>query len=265
MTKTLSDAEIYALADLMADARDNARSVPKLTIQHPNMNLDDAYAVQNELRRRLVAAGEKVIGWKAGLTSKNKMVQMGLALPTIGFLTDKMALVEGPKVSLKGLIHPKVESEIAFVTKSELRGPDCTEHDVLAATDFVCAALEVIDSRFVDFKFDGPSVVADNSSSARYIPGARARYPADVDLRTIGVVLERNGEIAAMGAAADVMGHPARAIAMVVNVMASLGLSLPAGSFVMSGAVTAAVSIKPGDVVVSRFLEFGDISVKFVD
>jgi len=158
-----------------------------------------------------------------------------------------------------------VECEVAFVMKHELRGPNCTAEQVLAATDYVLPAVEIIDSRFSGFKFDLESVVADNSSSALFVGGGRARYVEGLDLRTLGVVIEINGEIVAMGASAAVLGHPAEAIAMVVNILAEIGEVLPAGSFVMSGAITEAIAVKPGDNVVARFQELGSVSMRFVE
>jgi len=162
-------------------------------------------------------------------------------------------------------VHPRVECEVAFVTKRPLAGPGCTRDAVLEATDYVLPAVEIIDSRFSGFKFDLESVIADNGSSARYVAGGRAREPFDLDLRTLGVVLEKNGEAMAMGASAAVMGHPAEAVAMLVNILHELGETLPAGSFVMSGGITEAIPVKPGDNVIARFQELGSVSMRFVD
>lgn len=262
---TLSREDVVRLCERVEGAQTRAYAIPKLTNEYPQMTIADSYAVQNELRRRFIEQGHKLIGWKAGLTSKAKMVQMGVDVPSIGFLTDHMARPENSAISVTGLIHPRVECEVAFVMKHELRGPDCTAEDVLAATDYVLPAVEIIDSRFSGFKFDLESVVADNSSSALFVGGGRARYAEDLDLRTLGVVIEINGEMVAMGASAAVLGHPAEAIAMVVNILAEMGEPLPAGSFVMSGAITEAIAVKPGDSVVARFQELGSVSMRFVE
>lgn len=262
---TLSREDVVRLCERVEGAQTRAYAIPKLTNEYPQMTIADSYAVQNELRRRFIEQGHKLVGWKAGLTSKAKMIQMGVDVPSIGFLTDRMARPENSAISVDGLIHPRVECEVAFVMKHELRGPNCTAEQVLAATDYVLPAVEVIDSRFSGFKFDLESVVADNSSSALFVGGGRARYVEDLDLRTLGVVIEINGEIVAMGASAAVLGHPAEAIAMVVNILAEIGEVLPAGSFVMSGAITEAIAVKPGDNVVARFQELGSVSMRFVE
>ena len=223
MKPTLGREDIARLTDRIEAAQRGARAIPKLTDDFPGMTLGDGYAVQFELRRRWRAAGQRQVGWKAGLTSKAKMDQMGVRVPSIGFLLADMARPEGSVVRTDDLVHPRVECEVAFVTRAALGGLGCTGADVLAATDFVVLAIEIIDSRFSGFKFDLPSVVADNGSSARYVAGGRARLPAEIDLATLGVVLEKNGEPVAMGASAAVMGHPAEAVALLVKVLAELG------------------------------------------
>lgn len=265
MTITLSREDIVRLCERVEGAQTRAYAIPKLTDEYPYMTIADGYAVQSALRKRFIAQGHKLVGWKAGLTSKAKMKQMGVDVPSIGFLTDKMARPENSAISVGDLVHPRVECEVAFVMKDALHGPNCTRADVLAATDYVLPAVEIIDSRFSGFKFDLASVVADNGSSARFVGGGRPRYVEDVDLRTLGAVLEKNGEIVAIGASAAVMGHPAEAIAMLVNILADLGEHLPAGSFVMSGGITEAIAVQAGDSVIARFQELGSVSMRFVD
>jgi 2-oxo-3-hexenedioate decarboxylase len=265
MSITLSREDIVRLCERVEGAQKRACAIPKLTDEYPAMTMDDGYAIQTELRRRFLQQGHRLLGWKAGLTSKAKMQQMGVTVPSIGFLTDRMAVPENGKVSVAELVHPRVECEIAFVTSQELSGPDCTAEQVLAATDYVLPAIEIIDSRFQKFSFDLQSVIADNGSSARFVGGGRPRYASELDLRTLGVVLEKNGEIVDMGAGAAVMNNPAEAVAMLVNILHDLGETLAAGSFVMSGGITAAVAVSAGDFVSARFQELGSVSVSFTE
>lgn len=262
---TLGREDVVRLTERIEGAQARACAIPKLTDEYPAMTVADGYAVQTELRRRFLAAGHRLVGWKAGLTSKAKMQQMGVSVPSIGFLTDRMARPENAAIATADLVHPRVECEVAFVTRDALRGPGCTARDVLAATDCVLPAVEVIDSRFAGFKFDLPSVIADNASSARFVTGGRARRVRDLDLRSLGVVLEKNGEIVAMGAAAAVMGDPAEAVALLVNILGDLGEELPAGSFVMSGGITEAIPVVAGDSVTARFQDLGSVSMRFTD
>ncbi len=263
MKTTLDKEVLVRLCERIEGAQSRAYAIPKLTNEYPELTMADSYAVQMALLERFLSQGHKLVGWKAGLTSKAKMQQMGVEQPTIGFLTDQMARPENSVISTADLVHPRVECEISFVTNAPLSGPDCTAADVLAATDYVVPSIEVIDSRFAGFKFDLESVVADNSSSARFVGGGRPRYADELDLDTLGVVLEKNGEIVEMGAGAAVMEHPAEAVAMLVNILAQLDRELPAGSFVMSGGITAAVAVQPGDYVTARFQELGSVSVQF--
>ena len=216
---TLSPSIIASLAEYLENAELQARDVPMITIEHPTLDLGDAYAIQDEIWRRKTARGNRIVGFKAGLTSRAKMKQMGVNQPSRGFLADYFAIPDGGDVAVNTMIHPRVEPEIAFVTKSVLRGPGCNIANVLAATDFVLPAIEVIDSRYQNFKFDMNSVIADNSSSCRFVLGGRPRSVADLDLRTLGMVFEKNGSPLAYGAGAAVYGHPAAAVSMVVNLL----------------------------------------------
>ncbi|MDN5940089.1 MAG: 2-keto-4-pentenoate hydratase, partial [Salinisphaera sp.] len=181
----LDQQAINDMADRVLAAQDNASAIAKLSNDYPDMSVDDGYAVQWELRRRWIARGQRPVGVKAGLTSKAKMEQMGVHVPGFGFLMSDFARPENGEIDTSALIHPRVEAEIAFVTRTALAGEHCTVEEVLAATDFVIPAVEVIDSRYQDFKFDLPSVIADNSSSARYVTGGRPMDPAGLDLPTI--------------------------------------------------------------------------------
>ena len=191
------------------------------------------------------------------------MKQMGVETPCFGFLVDTFTVPDGGEVKIAELIHPKVEPEIAFVLNKPLRGPGCHVGAVLAATDFVMPGIEVIDSRYRDFKFDLKSVIADNCSSSRYALGGMAVPLAGLDLRTLGVVMEKNGEAVAIGAGAAVLGHPAAAIAMLANHLGARGEEIPAGTMILSGGVTEAVAVAAGDHVNLRIQSLGSVSIKF--
>lgn len=225
--------------------------------------MTDAYDVQWALRARLLAAGRKLTGLKMGLTSLAKMRQMGVATPIYGFLLDEYCVPADSTLSAAALIHPRIEPEIGLVTRSALQGPGCTIANALAAIELVVPALEVIDSRYQDFKFDLPSVVADNASSARYVVGGSARDVRDLDLRTMGVVMEKNGEAVAFGAGAAVLGHPAHSLAMLANLLAAREQDIPAGTFLMTGGLTEAVGAVAGDHFAARFQHLGTVSVRF--
>lgn len=259
---SLDAQTIAALADRVQHAQDHRHTITKLTDEHPSMSIEDGYAVQDELLRRWTARGERLVGRKAGLTSKAKMLQMGVHVPSFGMLLSSYARPENGAIEMDQLLHPKIEAEIAFVMKDELQG-QVTIEQVIAATDYIIPAVEVIDSRYENFKFDLPSVIADNSSSARYVTGGRPLDPRAVDLRTIGVVIEKNGQIQALGASAAVLGHPAQAIVMLVKFLADRGQTLPAGSFVMTGGITEAIPVARGDNVIARFQDMGSVSFRF--
>ena len=255
---------IAGLAEHLETCELQARDTLKITEEHPTMDWDDAYAIQAEILRRKLARGSRLIGLKAGLTSHAKMKQMGVESPVFGFLVDNFCVPEGGEVKMAELIHPKVEPEIAFVLKHALKGPGCHIGSVLAATDFVLPGIEVIDSRYRDFKFDLKSVVADNTSAARFVVGGQALPPDRVDLRTMGVVMEKNGQVVSLGAGAAVLGHPAAAVAMLANHLGRRGQEIPAGTLILSGGVTEAVAVAAGDHVSLRLQGLGSVSLRFV-
>jgi 2-oxo-3-hexenedioate decarboxylase len=261
---TLSPDVIVQLAEHLENAELNAQDVTKITDDYPDMDFEDAYDIQWEIRRRKEARGNRIVGMKMGLTSWAKMAQMGVEVPCYGFLADYFSCSDGAAIDTSKLIHPKVEAEIAFVTKAPLKGPGVHVADVYAATDFVLPAVEVIDSRYRDFKFDLMSVVADNSSSSRFVTGGRCLPVDHMDLRTVGVVMEKNGEIVEMSTGAAVLGNPAESVAMLANMLGERGEDLPAGTFVMTGGVTAAVAVEAGDVINVRYHDLGSISMRFV-
>jgi 2-oxo-3-hexenedioate decarboxylase len=260
----LDDSTIAGLAEHLETCELQARDTPKITDEHPSMDWGDAYAIQDEILRRKLARGARLVGLKAGLTSHAKMKQMGVDTPVFGFLVDSFSVPEGGEVKTGELIHPKVEPEIAFVLKRALKGPGCHIGAVLAATDFVLPGIEVIDSRYRDFKFDLKSVVADNTSAARFVVGGRAMRPEQLDMRTLGVVMEKNGEVVSIGAGAAVLGHPAAALAALANHLGKRGQEIPAGALILSGGVTEAVSVGPGDHVSLRIQHLGSVSLRFV-
>nr|AMK59091.1 4-oxalocrotonate decarboxylase [uncultured bacterium UPO38] len=254
---------VAVLAEHLESCQLQARDTPKITDEHP-MDRDDAYAVQEAILARKRGRGARLVGWKAGLTSRAKMKQMGVSAPCFGFLVDEFALPDGGELAAAELTPPKVEPELCFVLKRALHGPGCHIGAVLAATDFVLPGIEVIDSRYRDFKFDLQSVVADNTSAARFVVGGRALAADLLDLRTLGVVLEKNGKAVALGAGAAVLGHPAAAVAMLANHLGARGAELPAGALVLSGGVTEAVAVEAGDHVSLRVQHLGSVSLRVV-
>lgn len=266
-TPTIDDATVAELTERVYRAQTDAAAMTKLTVDHPSLTVNDGYLIQNALRARFLADGHRLVGWKAGLTSKAKMAQMGVDQPTVGFLTDRMAVAQGTAIDITRLVHPRVETEVAFVLGADLPTEGCTADDVVAATSYLVPAIEVIDSRYEAFSFDLQSVIADNSSSARFVVGSNGtRLSADpgFDRTTLGMALWRNGELVDTGASAAVLGDPAASVALVATIVGSLGAQLTAGMVVLSGGITQAVAVEPGDHISARFQTIGDVDIRFV-
>ncbi|HEY4001295.1 MAG TPA: fumarylacetoacetate hydrolase family protein [Candidatus Xenobia bacterium] len=211
------------------------------------LSMTEAYQVQRLNIERRVARGERLIGYKMGLTSRAKMKQMGIDTPIFGRLTSAMQVGDGGTIDRRALCHPRIEPEIAFLLGRDLAGP-VTPAEALLAIIGVCPALEIIDSRYENFKFTLPDVIADNASSAAFVLGSRWTLPG-VPMDNLGVVLEVNGRVVETGSSSAVLDHPLRSLAEQARLLASLGEGLRAGQVVLTGGVTAAVNLEPGSWV----------------
>ncbi|KGG87469.1 2-oxopent-4-enoate hydratase [Comamonas thiooxydans] len=252
------------LGDELYEALSQRRVLEPLSTRYPDISIADAYAVQQHMLARRIAAGERVVGKKIGVTSKAVMDMLGVFQPDFGWLTDGMVFNEGEAVSASSLIQPKAEGEIAFLLKKTLQGPGVTAADVLAATEGVMACFEIVDSRIRDWKIKIQDTVADNASCGVFVLGDRLVDPRDVDLATCGMVLEKNGEIVATGAGAAALGHPANAVAWLANTLGAHGIALEAGEVVLSGSLAAMVPVKAGDNLRVTIGGIGSCSVRFV-
>ncbi len=252
-----------AAATLVKAAR-TREAVGRLTANGADIDIEAAYDIQDQVVAARTEAGHPAVGYKLGLTSRAKQVQMKVDEPAYGTLTADMAIDLGEPLSVGPFIQPRVEPEIAFVMGRGLSGAHVGAAQVLAATDIVTCAVDVLDSRYADYSFTLSDVVADNASAAGFILGGVALSPLSVDLRLLGCVLEHNGELVATAAGAAVLGHPASSVAWLVRRLASRGRGLRAGDVVLSGALTAAVAVEPGDVVVAHLDRLGSIEIPVV-
>ncbi|MFC9356031.1 2-keto-4-pentenoate hydratase [Rhodococcus sp. NPDC057014] len=249
------------VVDELLTAETERRDRGRVVDQFPGLDLEMAYQAQSMLIERKVAAGEKIIGVKLGLTSAAKQQRMGIDAPLTAWLTDAMVLEPGAPAVLDELIHPRVEPEIVFVLGEELRGPDVTAERALAAVSEVYGGYEVIDSRFTDFKFTLPDVVADNASAARFGLGSIALDPNSLDLVAEEAIVEVDGSVVDRATGAAVQGHPAQALALAANDLGRRGQVLEAGWIVLTGGMTDAVFLNRGSTVAVRFANLGTVSV----
>ncbi|WP_256762074.1 2-keto-4-pentenoate hydratase [Cohnella sp. WQ 127256] len=249
---------IEKLGRHLLDAQENRREVSKITTEHPELTVEQAYDIQEQIVRSKLEQGLRIIGPKMGLTSQAKMKQMNVDDPIYGYVFDNM-VVTGQDISLSDYIHPKVEAEIAFVLGQDIQGPGITGAQVLAATEYVIPALEIIDSRYENFQFTLPDVIADNASSSGVIFGNVIKRPEQLELDLLGVTLSINGKIKDLGAGAAVVGHPAHSVAMLANMLARKGLKLRAGEIILTGGITGAILLSEGDSVSARFDGLGSV------
>jgi 2-oxo-3-hexenedioate decarboxylase len=259
MTHWNKDRVVDELTARAAERRDGGR----ITDVWDGLDLRAAYDVQDAVIARRIGAGERLVGVKLGLTSVAKQRRMGIDAPLTGWLTDAMLLEEGEAIEVDTLIHPRIEPEIAFVMGAELRGP-VTREQALAAVASVHAGFEVIDSRYRDFSFALPDVVADNASASVFVISATSIAPGDLDLVTEHCDLGVNGEIVDSATGAAVQGNPAEALALAANDLASRGHVIPTGAIVLTGGMTDAVFVHPGSEYSAAFTTLGALRVKAV-
>ncbi len=250
------------IAQALLDAERAGRSRPSLEAQWPGLTLDAAYEVQAVSLRRRLARGEQLVGLKLGLTSAAKQAQVGVREPITASLTDAMALELGAPVPLGRLIHPRAEPEIAFRMGARLEGPGVTLQSAMAAVDGVCAAVEIIDSRFDSFNFTLPEVVADNASAAGFVVGATEVSPDALDLTLEPCLVEVDGRAVDSATGAAVMGHPGLALAQAANALAERGMAVEAGWTVLTGGMTNAVPLAGLRTMTVRFGALGSIVLR---
>lgn len=248
------------IADVLIAGERDRTEVPQFSDSHPDIDLATAYAAQRAFVQSKLDAGEQLVGYKLGLTSRNKQQAMGVDSPLYGRVTSSMLSTYGDPIPFERFIHPRVESEIAFLLKDDVTAP-ATVTSVLAATDLIYGAVDVLDSRYQGFKFTLSDVVADNASAGAFYLGPIARRPEDLELHLIGCVVRVDGEVAMTAAGAAVMGHPAASVAWLANQLAQEGETLKAGQLVFSGGVTAPVPVVPGGSVTFEFDGLGAIEV----
>lgn len=249
-------------AEIVDTAAKTAEAIPQFSEQYPDFSVEDAYAVQAMSMNRRYQRGEKRIGVKMGLTSRAKMMQMGVENVIWGRLTDGMILEEGDTLSKSAYVHPRVEPEICFLLKKPLVGR-VTMLEAMNAVEAVAPAIEVIDSRYQNFKFALNDVVADNSSSSGLVIGDW-RKP-DMDLSNLGMVMSIDGKPSQVGSSAAILGHPVRSLIEGARMVAQWGECLNEGDILMAGGATAAVAANVGDTIKLDVQKLGAASISVVE
>lgn len=255
----MSVFDVASAAEAIRRAEVDRTDRGRLTDEWAGLDATTAYEVQDRLISARLEAGEKLTGFKLGLTSLAKQTQMNVDSPLTGWVTDAHEVERG--VVVADFIHPRVEPEIILVLDRALTGPSCTADDVRAATRQIRGGFEVIDSRYRDFSFALPDVIADNASAAGYVVGERATGP-DTDVVAESVELLVDGEVVHSATGAAVYPDPLTAVAEAVNSLAIDNQTVPAGLIVLTGALTDAVLLEPGKTYTARFSTLGEVTVR---
>ena len=265
----LTEDDIRIAAGRLHQAEKTRKQIRQLSLEYPAITIDDAYAIQKTWIEIKLAEGRIVKGHKIGLTSKAMQGALLIDEPDSGVLLDDMFFSDGGPVPSERFIATRVEAELAFILKERLKGPDCTLFDVLNATDFVVPALEILDTRIERVDpvtkstrkiFD---TIADNAANAGIVLGGRPLRPLDADLRWIGALCYRNGQLEETGLAAGVLNHPATAVAWLANKLARRGLTLEPGQVVLAGSFIRPIETRKGDTIQADYGPYGTVSCYF--
>lgn len=249
-----------AAASLLA-AQDARHEHARLTDGWPELDVATAYAVQDRCLHLRLVRGERVVGVKLGLTSRAKQERMHIDTPLTAWLTDAMVVPAGTPVVVGEHIQPRAEPEIAFELHRDLGGPGVSAVGALGAVGAVYGGIEVLDSRFAQYSFGLPDVVADNASSSGFVLGPVGRVPSDLNLALEGCLVEADGQVIDSATGAAIQGHPAEALAMAANSLAARGHVLKAGWIVLTGGMTDAVPLRAGGALRVSFANLGELVV----
>jgi len=269
MSRILTDDQATVVAADHERARRDVAAMRRVTATHPAMTIEDAYACQQAWVELQIDSGATLIGHKIGLTSRAMQQAMRIDEPDFGALLDHMVIPDGGAVAAASYLDPKVEVELAFVLAHRLSGPDVSVADVIAATEHVVPALELIDARsFRVDPDDGVSrtvrdTIADNAADAGVVWGGEPIDPSAVDLRWIGAIMRRNDIVEETGLAAGVLDDPALGVAWLARRLHRFGVALEPGEVILAGSFTRPVDARAGDWFEVDFADHGILTLRF--
>jgi 2-keto-4-pentenoate hydratase len=256
--------DVPAKARALFDARRDRVAIPPFTDEDPTLGMADGYAVQAELTRLILDTGDSVIGYKVGLTSKPMQKLIGVDSPDYGPVLGSTVYRDGDTISLSRFIQPNIEAEIVFILGERLAGPGVSVTDAHRATAGVAAAMEIVDSRFADWRIKLADTVADLASNGAVAISGHIVPLTGLDTRLVGMTLTRNGELVDTGAGAAALGDPLTVVAWLANTLGEVGIVMEPGHLVMTGALHAAVPMNAGDVFRADFDRLGPVTVRVV-
>lgn len=259
----LTDEERRSAAQALLGAEESRVPIPQLSKTYPQIEIEDAYRIQDLWAEGRIAKGARVAGHKIGLTSRAMQMASKMTEPDYGRILDDALFNDGAQIRADLFIKPRLEVELAFIMGKDLEGPNTRTYDVMRATEFIVPALEIIDYR-TEVPRAITDTIADNAAFGAIVVGGRVIRPMDVDIRWIGATLSKNGIIEESGVSAAVMGHPAAGIAWLVNKLHAVGGKLEKGQIVLAGSFTRPVDIAAGDVIQADYGPLGALGVSFL-
>lgn len=266
--RMLDDKAIQAAASALEEAERSRKQIRLLSETYPEITMDDAYAIQDCWIGMKLAAGEKLAGWKIGLTSKAMQASVSIDIPDSGALLESMRFPNGAVIVPGRFIQPRIEAEIAFVMKGPLEGT-ATAEDVLAATDYIAPALEILDTRIA--RKDPQTgklrtvydTISDNAADGGFVLGDAVTDFSGLDMRWLGAIVSRDGEVEETGLSAGVLNNPLMSVAWLAQRLATYGHRIEAGQVILSGSFIRPIEAIPGSEIVGDFGTFGHVSCQF--
>lgn len=266
---SLTPQQIDKMATDLLSAEVSHDQIGLLTERHPSMDMDDAYAVQKSILEQKQKLGRKIIGWKIGLTSKAMQYALNIDIPDSGILFDDMLFENNARIPKDRFIQPRVEAEIAFVMRSPLSGANVTRNDVINATDYVTPSLEILDTRILRVSPTTKKTrtvidtIADNAANAGIVLGDKKHKISEFDLRWVGAIASRNGEVEETGLGAGVLNDPIMGIVWLAKRMSAYNMEIKAGDIILSGSFIRPIETMSGALIEADFKDFGSVTCKF--
>jgi len=266
---SLTNEQVSDAAQRLLAAQAAGKQIGLLSLQYPNLNMDDAYRIQAEILAQKQASGRKILGWKIGLTSKAMQLALNIDIPDSGILFDDMYCKSGETIQQGRFIQPRIEAEIAFVMKSALAGEHVTRDDVIAATDYVTPSIEILDTRIV--RVDSTTgntrtvndTISDNAANAGIVLGDDRHAINGHDLRWVGAIVSANGSVEETGLGAGVLNDPIESVVWLARRMAAYGQEIKPGQVILSGSFIRPLECPSGTYIDADFGDFGKVSVNF--
>lgn len=261
----MSRRNIEAAAKRLREANKSRQTCAPVRNLIGETDVEKAYAVQEINTALRIAEGARVVGSKIGLTSPSVQKQFGISKPDFGMLWDDKEVWNGGEISVKEIMQPRAEAEIAFVLGKDLTGEAITSVDVISAIEYALASIELVGSRIEGWDIRITDTIADNASASHWVVGHKPVRLEKLDLINCKMILEKNGKVESKGTGSACLGSPINAMLWLAKTMSRLGKPMKAGDVILTGALGPMLKVEAGDFFRTEIEGLGEVSVQFTD